>query len=88
MMNPEMTIENLQDTNSQEAPFKLVEGESLKLRIFLDKSVMEVFVNSRLCLTQRICPTREDSLGVSIFARGGEAILDSLDAWTITPTVT
>ena len=74
-------------TSSQEAPFKLVEGEPLKLHIFLDKSVMEVFVNSRLCLTQRIYPTREDSLGVSIFARGGEAILDSLDAWTITPTV-
>jgi sucrose-6-phosphate hydrolase SacC (GH32 family) len=74
-------------TNSQEAPFKLVEGESLKLRVFLDRSVLEVFVNSRLCLTQRIYPTRADSLGVSIFAHGGEAILNSLDAWTMTSTV-
>ena len=74
-------------TNSQEAPFKLAEGEPLKLHIFLDKSVMEMFVNSRLCLTQRIYPTRADSLGVSIFARGGEIILNKLDAWTITPTV-
>jgi beta-fructofuranosidase len=74
-------------TNSQEAPFKLVEGESLKLHIFLDKSVVEVFVNSRLCLTQRIYPRRADSLGVSILASGGEAILNGLDAWTMTPTV-
>ena len=75
-------------TSSQEAPFKLVEAEPLRLQIFLDKSVVEVFVNSRLCLTQRIYPTRPDSLGISVFARGGEAILNSLDAWTITPTVT
>ncbi len=64
-----------------------IEGESLKLHIFLDRSVMEVFANSRLCLTQRIYPTRGDSLGVSIFARGGEAFLDRLDAWIMMPTV-
>ena len=74
-------------TNLQKAPFILAEGEPLKLHIFLDKSVMEVFVNSRLCLTQRIYPTRADSLGVSLFANGGEATLNSLDAWTMTPTV-
>lgn len=74
-------------THSQEAPFKLAEGESLKLHIFLDRSVVEVFANNRQCLTQRIYPSRTDSLGVSIFACGGEAILNSLDVWTITPTV-
>ena len=31
--------------------------------------------------------TTADSLGVSVFARGGEALLNSLDAWTMTPTV-
>ena len=74
-------------TDSQTAPFTLTERESLKLHIFLDKSVLEVFANSRQCLTQRIYPTRADSLGVSIFTKGGEAILNKLDAWTITPTV-
>ena len=74
-------------TNSQEAPFKLIKEEPLKLHIFLDRSVLEVFANSRLCLTQRIYPTRADSLGVSIFIHGGEAILNSLDAWTMTATV-
>ena len=74
-------------TNLQTAPFILTEKEPLKLHIFLDKSVLEVFANSCLCLTQRIYPTRADSLGVSIFTKGGEAILNTLDAWTITPTV-
>ena len=62
-------------------------GESLKLHIFLDRSVMEIFANRRQCLTQRIYPTRADSLGVSIFTSGGEAFLNRLDAWTMTPTV-
>lgn len=75
-------------TSSQAAPFKLVDGEPLKLHIFLDRSVLEVFANSNLCLTQRIYPTRADSLGISIFARGGEAFLNRFDAWTMTPTVT
>ena len=74
-------------TSSQEAPFKLLKEEPLKLHIFLDRSVLEIFANRRLCLTQRIYPTRVDSLGVSVFAHGGEAVLNSLDAWTITPTV-
>ncbi len=74
-------------TDSQTAPFTLTESEPLKLHIFLDKSVLEVFANSRQCLTQRIYPTRADSLGISIFTKGGEAILNKLDAWTITPTV-
>ena len=74
-------------TNSQTAPFTLAERESLKLHIFLDKSVLEIFANGQQCLTQRIYPTRADSLGVSIFTKGGEAILNKLDVWTITPTV-
>ncbi len=74
-------------TNSQAAPFTLTDREPLKLHIFLDKSVLEVFANSRLCLTQCIYPTRADSLGISIFTKGSEAILNRLDAWTITPTV-
>jgi beta-fructofuranosidase len=43
--------------------------------------MLEVFANGRQCVTQRIYPTREDSLGVSLFARGGSALVRSLDAW-------
>ena len=49
--------------------------------MFLDRSVLEVYANGRQCLTVRVYPEREDSNGVSIFARGSEAKLVSLDAW-------
>lgn len=63
------------------APFELREGEPLRLRVFVDRSVVEVFANGRQCVAVRVYPEREDSLGVSLRARGGDAVLRSLDAW-------
>ncbi|MAE64991.1 MAG: glycosyl hydrolase family 32 domain protein [Phycisphaeraceae bacterium] len=62
-------------------PFELDEGEPLHLRIFVDRSIVEVFANGRQSLTLRAYPQRDDSTGVSVFARGGSARLVSLDAW-------
>ena len=62
-------------------PLYLAEGEPLRLRVFMDRSVVEVFANGRQCLTLRVYPTRDDSRGVSVFARGSEAKLVSLTAY-------
>ena len=71
---------------AQEAPFELAPGEALELRVFLDRSILEVFANGRQCVTQRIYPTRPDSLGVSLFARGGSATVAAFDAWNMAPS--
>jgi beta-fructofuranosidase len=63
------------------APVATVPGEPLKLRVFVDKSVVEVFVNGRQCVAARVYPGRKDSLGVSLRAQGQDATLQSLDAW-------
>ena len=55
--------------------------ETLKLHVFIDKSVVEVFVNGKQCVAVRVYPGREDSLGVSLRARGSAAKLKLLDAW-------
>jgi beta-fructofuranosidase len=61
----------------------LAPGEPLRLQVFLDRSVIEVFANGRTCLTDRVYPSRPDSLGVRFFGRGGEARLRSLDVWEL-----
>ena len=61
-------------------PLKLSPGEPLELRVFIDRSVIEVFANDRQCLTVRVYP-HQLSRGVSLFARGGGARLLSLDCW-------
>ena len=71
---------------AQEAPFTLAAGEPLELRLFLDRSLLEVYVNGRQCLTQRIYPTREDATEVRLLARGGAVTVRRLDAWDLAPT--
>lgn len=55
--------------------------ELLDLRIFVDKSVVEVFVNQKLCVAMRVYPSLKNSTGVSLRAQGAEANLVSLDCW-------
>ncbi len=63
------------------APVLLDKGEPLKLRVFIDKSVVEVFVNGKQCVAMRVYPGRKDSIGVSLRSQGRDATLKSLDAW-------
>ena len=77
--------EEKQRRQAQEAPFKLGPGENLRLRLFVDRSVLEVFANERQCLVQRMYPTRPDSVGVRLFSRGGGATVESLRAWDLAP---
>ena len=70
----------------QIAPFQLKKGEKLRLRIFLDRSILEVFANARQCVTQRIYPTRKDSTSMVLFSEGGSVEFESIQAWQMAPT--
>ena len=61
--------------------FELDSNENLKLDIFVDKSVVEVFANGKKCVAMRVYPGREDSTGVSIRSAGRDVELVSLDMW-------
>lgn len=69
----------------ERAPMQRAAGEPLRLRVFVDRSVVEVFVNERQYLAMRVYPGREDSVGVSLQAQGQEALLRGLNAWTMNP---
>jgi beta-fructofuranosidase len=62
-------------------PLYLAEGEPLRLSVYIDRSIIEVFANERQCLTIRTYPSREDSNGISVYSRGSEARLISLRTW-------
>ena len=63
------------------APVRLEPDEPLQLRVFIDRSVVEVFANGKQCVAARVYPGRPDSSGVSLRAQGSPAELRSLDAW-------
>ncbi len=62
------------------SPLALTSGEPLRLQVFVDRSIVEVFANGK-CITARIYPSRRDSVGVELFAQGGRAVVSQLDAW-------
>ncbi len=72
------------------APFQIKDDEPVTFRIFIDRSVVEVFVNNEQAASIRVYPEREDSVGVSVYAKGSSAVLRSMKVWrmkTIYPEV-
>ena len=65
-------------------PAALTAGEPLRLRVFVDKSVVEVYANDRQAIGRRVYPARTDSLGVALFATGGRARVKR--AWEMMPS--
>jgi beta-fructofuranosidase len=63
------------------APLLLLPEEVLRLHVFIDKSVVEVFANGVQVMTERVFPSRDDSRGISLRAQGSPAELKSLEAW-------
>ncbi len=71
----------------ESAPYALTSGEPLSLRVFVDRSVVEVFAaDGRQALVRRIYPVRVDSTGVSVFANGGPARVRELCCWQMAPS--
>jgi len=63
------------------APLYLKPEEPLRLRVFIDRSVVEVFANGRQCMAQRVYPVLPHSLGVSLLSRGRDAVLSLLASY-------
>ncbi len=57
-------------------------GRPFDVRVFLDGSVIELFVNERRALSTRIYPTREDATGLALYGGPGGATID-LDVWRL-----
>ncbi|WP_152970734.1 glycoside hydrolase family 32 protein [Bacillus sp. FJAT-28004] len=65
------------------APLEMLADGRLQLRLFLDRSSIELFADEgRIAITNRIYP-RPDDAGISFFARGGAAKIEKLDVWEL-----
>jgi sucrose-6-phosphate hydrolase SacC (GH32 family) len=59
-------------------------GNNIRLHIFLDHSMLEVYINEIKSLTTRVYPYRGDSLGLQISGDGG-LIVKKLEIWNLKP---
>ncbi|MYM73898.1 glycoside hydrolase [Duganella sp. FT134W] len=62
-----------------------LQAEALRLRLFLDGSMIEAYVNERNSLTSRIYPSRRDADGLGLLAQTGDRII-SLKVWAMGST--
>ncbi len=69
------------DRDTHKASLSLDASGRLRLHIFIDRSVVEIFANGHTCLAGRVYPTRADSLGIGLLALQGRTRLVSLDIW-------
>jgi beta-fructofuranosidase len=70
--------------NVESAPFELKEGEHLILRVFVDRSIVEVYANNRQAIARSIYPTL-DGRGIRLFAEGADIRVLSVKAWDMMP---
>jgi len=75
------------DMETQDAPFTVKPGEKVHLRVFLDKSMLEVFANGRQCITQVVYPTLKDAVGVQVFTEDGPIKVEGIKAWKLFPAM-
>jgi beta-fructofuranosidase len=69
----------------EEAPLELKKGEPLVLKIFVDKSIVEVYANNRQAIARRIYPTLGGT-GISVYSKGDNVKIESIKAWQIMPS--
>jgi len=74
------------NVNGTTAPLVLGGGENLTFHVYVDKSLVEVYLNDgRVCLTRVIWPYYSGQLRIQAFADNGTATLQTLDIWQINP---
>lgn len=59
------SVLNLGASTPDSGPFRLLPGEDLRVRFFVDVSVVEIYANDRFALTSRIYPSLETSVHAS-----------------------
>lgn len=62
--------------------FQRLPGEkTVRLHVFVDKSLIEVFVNGRVAFTSWHRPPNSECRDINVFVRGPGAVVQSLDIW-------
>lgn len=62
-------------------PKKVNEGETLKLHVFLDGSIIDIFVNDTWAYSVRVFPTDANAVDAEVFASSSTAV--KVNAWTL-----
>ncbi|MEI7837614.1 MAG: glycoside hydrolase family 32 protein [Planctomycetota bacterium] len=83
---PVKSLINTDRAKIESAPMKLGKNEPLKLRVFVDRCMLEVFANDGRQALSRIVLPAKGHTGIKLFATGGAMMATSAGTWDIMPT--
>jgi sucrose-6-phosphate hydrolase SacC (GH32 family) len=65
-------------------PSYLTEGQPIRMHVFLDKLLVEVFINGQTCTS--VAQDRDPRCdGIDLFSEGATACCTQLDIWDMNP---
>lgn len=86
--NQKMIVDRTKSSTNPNTPrdiqsefFSLPAGQSVEWHLFIDGSVIEVFINNRWAFATRIYPTDITSNKVDLFSAGGNATASAVQIW-------
>lgn len=86
--NQKMIVDRTKSSTNPNTPrdiqsefFSLPAGQSVEWHLFIDRSVIEVFINNRWAFATRIYPTDITSNKVDLFSAGGNATASAVQIW-------
>lgn len=63
-------------------PETLSAGETMKMHIFIDHSIMDIFINDKWAFSIRIFPTDKNAIAIEAFSEGLTEV-KSIEAWSL-----
>lgn len=67
-----------------QVPFELKNNEPLELHMFLDKNIIEVFVNDRQAALS-VHKYVQENINVALFSEGGDILVKEVIGWDMKP---
>lgn len=67
----------------QTEPFPVVANQPIDWHVYIDGSVVEVFVNNKWAFATRIFPVSQNSNIIDLFAEGGDALAKDIQLWNM-----
>lgn len=58
-------------------------GKPEKFHIYLDHSIIDIFINDKAAFSNRVYPTLTSSNGIQLFSEGGTTTFTSVDTWAL-----
>jgi len=60
-----------------------LEDDILRVRLFVDKSIVGAYVNNEISISSRVFPIMDQSKGLEVFGVDGEPFVRSMKAWSM-----